>query len=899
MFSFNVSSNNTNAKLARVISPVAYGGTPWSRRALATGNGIGAVQVSSPSGVSKLNLPITNIIECNDKLVRIMADAIHSTQELKSLHASAYAREQIFTTVIGPAFVPNPALTSAQQMIEIIEKQVTENGMFMPVYNNHQWINQQVSELESWERLMPEDPRVLHPPGKFSPLMKDFMHLRAQDKIKLSRLIRQKDETCYEWAKVIGQEARRQAIFLAAQTAEYVMGQVEKRKGVFLENSEGILELLEENGIVHRKMMLELEQLVQNTPQLNSQKKRNSEMAIVEEMVVRVAEGIKMKNEMSKEADKCDLEITERALQYGITGMTERQQTEITKMQDRRGLYLKEMARSTANIVQAVTGTKLAPRADQTRTGYKIAIELPENFQNDKGKQILSNVIASLMSAPHDYYALIPFVIRMNDYDPNTAIFCKPPASDDIELDAAGNKTSHPYMGVPQEMLMEYVQQDKALYAELTVIMRGNLDLIAKLHGEWRYGMHQSKTTKVPNESGVNLVWGLMTMFRPAGAEHRIKIEETLNKMHEKFNNKSRPHEVIDEYRKYLNEAIELGIKIKWLNTGRKIVIRVNKMDSMYAPVLNKYLEDDIDLDDAALRIDKLFADITRISSTLMKTDIDEMKKEMYPKRAFHINDHYIHDTERGFHEYYDDYDYSTAYRTNDGNEEGENAYYNNHTYGYGERGSYSQIKGKGLGKNGDKGKGGKNNNNKREYKEVANLTSQFQKGSSKGGRGAYPNGRQSTRIRVKCEAKGCDQMTAVGHFCLRHYRELVTEGRITKADGSMMLFDEYKSQFKSAKGSAKRAWERGEQVEYMDAINHICRMAVEHDDDAAYVEGYESTNRTDDEGERRDEGWGEKEDYGEKHAAKRMRTVNEAEEEEIDQDMFMRRVFEVNKGKN
>ena len=94
MFSFNMSANNTNAKLARVISPVAYGGTPWSRRALATGNGVGAVQVSSPSGVSKLNLPITNIIECNDKLVRIMADAIHSTQELKSLHASAYARER-------------------------------------------------------------------------------------------------------------------------------------------------------------------------------------------------------------------------------------------------------------------------------------------------------------------------------------------------------------------------------------------------------------------------------------------------------------------------------------------------------------------------------------------------------------------------------------------------------------------------------------------------------------------------------------------------------------------------------------------------------------------------------------------------------------------------------------
>ena len=98
MFSFNVRANNTSVKSARVVSPVAYGGTPWSRRALPSGTGIGAVRVSSPPGVSKLNLPIANIIECNDKLVSIMAEVIHSTQELKSLHASAYTREQVFTT---------------------------------------------------------------------------------------------------------------------------------------------------------------------------------------------------------------------------------------------------------------------------------------------------------------------------------------------------------------------------------------------------------------------------------------------------------------------------------------------------------------------------------------------------------------------------------------------------------------------------------------------------------------------------------------------------------------------------------------------------------------------------------------------------------------------------------
>ena len=105
MFSFNVSANNTNAKLARVISPVAYGGTPWSRRALATGNGVGAVQVSSPSGVSKLNLPITNIIECK---INWFVSWLMPSIQLKSsrVFTHPHMREnEVFTNVMVPGYV--------------------------------------------------------------------------------------------------------------------------------------------------------------------------------------------------------------------------------------------------------------------------------------------------------------------------------------------------------------------------------------------------------------------------------------------------------------------------------------------------------------------------------------------------------------------------------------------------------------------------------------------------------------------------------------------------------------------------------------------------------------------------------------------------------------------------
>ncbi len=75
---------------ARVISPVAYGGTPGSRHAFSLGHGLSPVRLSSLSGMGKLNLPFANITKCNDELVRTNSDAIKSTQELKQQLSSSY-----------------------------------------------------------------------------------------------------------------------------------------------------------------------------------------------------------------------------------------------------------------------------------------------------------------------------------------------------------------------------------------------------------------------------------------------------------------------------------------------------------------------------------------------------------------------------------------------------------------------------------------------------------------------------------------------------------------------------------------------------------------------------------------------------------------------------------------
>ena len=409
--------------------------------------------------------------------------------------------------------------------------------------------------------------------------------------------------------------------------------------------------------------------MIKSTPDLNMQFKRNEELKRITDMISDIAQGVSNKNDMTREAEICDRNIAEMTHMFKYT-MTDEQQKAISKEQEKRTMFLKESNRYTTNIVQAVTGTQLQPRSDQIKMDYRIYMTLPENFEKDKGRQIWGNAKSSMISAATIYYTLIPYLLRMNDFCPNTAVFCKPPAEDDVMIDEVGNIRPVPYHDVPECMVTEFIQQDKLLYGEVSALLKEYPDLTARLHGEFRYGMHENRTAKVMPESGINMLWGLMTMFRPAGAEHRMKVETILNKMHEEFNNKQRPHDVIDKYRKYLNEAMELGIKLKWLTTGQRIVMKVNAMDPMFATVLSKYIDEDTELDDAALKLDRLFTEIAKISQRIDKKDNENHMKENHPKRLFHVNDFnpypYAGDEEYYIRreDYGDEYKYEQGYFT-------------------------------------------------------------------------------------------------------------------------------------------------------------------------------------------------------------------------------------------
>jgi hypothetical protein len=140
----------------------------------------------------------------------------------------------------------------------------------------------------------------------------------------------------------------------------------------------------------------------------------------------------------------------------------------------------------------------------------------------------------------------------------------------------------------------------------------------------------------------------------------------------------------------------------------------------------------------------------------------------------------------------------------------------------------------KAWGGNGQTGnyKGGKGNAgmNTKGYSKNNTKGSSYGTLIGKGGRGADLKGK-SNRIKLECEAMRCEVSTAVGHFCLRHYRELVTEQKIQKKDGSWLKFEDYKSKFRGQKGNAQRAWETGEYMEAMRIVDHICMMAMEQDD--------------------------------------------------------------------
>jgi hypothetical protein len=253
------------------------------------------------------------------------------------------------------------------------------------------------------------------------------------------------------------------------------------------------------------------------------------------------------------------------------------------------------------------------------------------------------------------------------------------------------------------------------------------------------------------------------------------------------------------------------------------------------------------------------------------------MVNERHPQRLLHITDHY------------ETYPY-----TGNGDDLGmdnDNNYFssdlaNNTSHGYFvNRDGRGGSQWKAWGGNGQTGnyKGGKGNAgmNTKGYSKNNTKGSSYGTLIGKGGRGADLKGK-SNRIKLECEAMRCEVSTAVGHFCLRHYRELVTEQKIQKKDGSWLKFEDYKSKFRGQKGNAQRAWETGEYMEAMRIVEHICMMAMEQDD-----YGYE---------EQRDYGEDDtpmqvpEADHYQEHAhnmgTKRLRT-----EEEVDQrDFFLTR---------
>ena len=576
----------------------------------------------------------SNVLPSLTMMDRLLKEGHDKVKEWQQWYIDSNPRSQFLKSVMGVGVLSDPEADPVKKLYEALEQQVQTKGMFAPVFNVH--AGGLVREYDSWKRFYP--PQSALRTGGVVDIPYEFAHMSMDDKQLVCNLIAVKDETAYQHAEAVGNEAWKQGLTFAAQAVEHALFIAEGDKGVFkhvLNEHQTILTKMSDESADVDKI---IHAMIKSTPDLNMQFKRNEELKRINDMISDIAQGVSNKNDMTREAEICDRNIAEMTYMFKYT-MTDEQQKAISKEQEKRTMFLKESNRYTTNIVQAVTGTQLQPRSDQIKMDYRIYMTLPENFEKDKGRQIWGNAKSSMISAATIYYTLIPYLLRMNDFCPNTAVFCKPPAEDDVMIDEVGNIRPVPYHDVPECMVTEFIQQDKLLYGEVSALLKEYPDLTARLHGEFRYGMHENRTAKVMPESGINMLWGLMTMFRPAGAEHRMKVETILNKMHEEFNNKQRPHDVIDKYRKYLNEAMELGIKLKWLTTGQRIVMKVNAMDPMFATVLSKYIDEDTELDDAALKLDRLFTEIAKISQRIDKKDNENHMKENHPKRLFHVSD--------------------------------------------------------------------------------------------------------------------------------------------------------------------------------------------------------------------------------------------------------------------
>jgi hypothetical protein len=222
-----------------------------------------------------------------------------------------------------------------------------------------------------------------------------------------------------------------------------------------------------------------------------------------------------------------------------------------------------------------------------------VSLKIPEDMEQGKGKELMTNFEMYIIGRSEQYYALMPYLQRvLEDYDHTTGACFKPPCMREAILD------------IHEDIRDAYTSQSKNLYGAIMSKLSDSVSCLVK--ASFQYGT-DDKSALCAEHDGPNLLFALICMFRPCNVEYTEQLESLFIDAHNKFRGND-ARETIKALREPLIEAQTLQMAFKWSQSGKRIVDLLVHNDHNMGDALAAFKKLDVADKDCTAQLDKLFA---------------------------------------------------------------------------------------------------------------------------------------------------------------------------------------------------------------------------------------------------------------------------------------------------
>jgi hypothetical protein len=222
-----------------------------------------------------------------------------------------------------------------------------------------------------------------------------------------------------------------------------------------------------------------------------------------------------------------------------------------------------------------------------------------------RGKELITMVDTFIRKAGARYKIIKFYVHRVgHDYDPVEGTYFQPPTISDG------------YLSVPSSFREEFRAESKDLYDEFRAQLQES-GIIPAL-STFKHGLSKQHTAKCGRDDGVSIYFALLSLYRPSSSVFREELEAKITASPESFEN-GNPLQAIKPLRELLNDALQLGIRVRW-TVGKRIIMilsGIQRFGSQYTLALEKYKDTVSNSDDSAQHMLDMLAEVETTTKSL------------------------------------------------------------------------------------------------------------------------------------------------------------------------------------------------------------------------------------------------------------------------------------------